>query len=50
MAPGVFGPHEMGSSPAKFHFHEETWNFYPDLNTWQVDNVLVRVPFPKGAW
>ena len=45
-----FGPHEMGSSPAKFHFHEETCNFYPDLNTWQVDNVLVRVPFPKGAW
>lgn len=45
-----FGPHEMGSSPTKFHFHEETWSFDSGSNTWFVDNVLVRVPFPKGAW
>ena len=45
-----FGPHEMGSSPTRFHFHEETWSFDPGSNTWFVDNVLVRVPFPKGAW
>lgn len=45
-----FGPHEMGSSPTGFHFHEETWNFDPGANTWLADNVLVRVPFPKGAW
>jgi hypothetical protein len=45
-----FGIHEMGSSPTRFHFHEETWNFDTAANTWFVDNVLVRVPFPKGAW
>uniref|UniRef100_UPI00272E65DB RHS repeat-associated core domain-containing protein n=1 Tax=Frankia sp. Cj5 TaxID=2880978 RepID=UPI00272E65DB len=45
-----FGPHEMGSSPTKFHYHEETWNFDKGANTWFVDNVVVRVPFPKGAW
>jgi len=45
-----FGPHEMGSSPTKLHFHEETWSFDSGSNTWFVDSVLVRVPFPKGAW
>jgi hypothetical protein len=45
-----FGPHEMGSSPTRFHFHEESWSFDSGSNTWFVDNVLVRVPFPKGAW
>ncbi len=45
-----FGEHEMGSSPTKFHFHEETWRFDAATNTWQVDNVVVRVPFPRGSW
>jgi RHS repeat-associated protein len=45
-----FGPHEMNSSPTKFHYHEETWRFDAVNNSWQVDNVLVRVPFPKGSW
>lgn len=45
-----FGSHEMGSSPTKFHYHEETWNFDRSSNTWFVRNVVVRVPFPKGAW
>lgn len=45
-----FGPHEMNSPPTKFHFHEETWSFESGSNTWFVDNVLVRVPLPKGAW
>jgi RHS repeat-associated protein len=45
-----FGPHEMNSSPTKFHFHEETWTFDEAANTWTVDNVMVRVPYPKGAW
>lgn len=45
-----FGQQEMNSSPTKFHYHEETWSFDPGANAWQVDNLLVRVPFPKGAW
>lgn len=45
-----FGQQEMNSSPTKFHYHEETWSFDPSANAWQVDNLLVRVPFPKGAW
>lgn len=45
-----FGDHEMGSSATKFHFHEETWSFDPGANTWYVDNLMVRVPFPKGTW
>jgi hypothetical protein len=45
-----FGDHEMGSSATKFHFHEETWSFDPGANTWFVDNLIVRVPFPKGTW
>jgi hypothetical protein len=38
------GPHEMGSKPTKFHFHEETWGFDATSNTWTVDNVVRRVP------
>ncbi|MGW6275924.1 RHS repeat domain-containing protein [Kribbella sp. NPDC055071] len=45
-----FGDHEMGSAPTKFHYHEETWQYDPIGNMWNVDNVLVRVPFPKGSW
>ncbi|TLG14409.1 RHS repeat-associated core domain-containing protein [Nocardia cyriacigeorgica] len=45
-----FGPHEMGSKPTKFHYHEETWQYDPVANHWHVENVVVRVPFPKGTW
>lgn len=45
-----FGNHEMGSSPNKFHYHEETWAFDEALNAWDVTNRLVRVPFSKGSW
>lgn len=45
-----FGPQEMNSSPTKFHYHEETWSFDPVANAWNVENLLVRVPFPKGSW
>jgi hypothetical protein len=44
------GTHEMGSSPTKFHYHEETWTFDADANTWTATNLKVNVPFPKGAW
>ncbi|WP_051153328.1 putative T7SS-secreted protein [Nocardia niigatensis] len=44
------GPHEMGSKPTKFHYHEEAWQFDADSNTWHIDNRVVRVPFPKGLW
>ncbi|NKE62563.1 RHS repeat-associated core domain-containing protein [Lentzea sp. PSKA42] len=44
-----FGNHEMGSKPTKFHYHEETWR-RDKSNQWYVDNVQVRVPFPKGSW
>ena len=27
-----------------------TWTFDADANTWFVDNLMVRVPFPKGSW
>ena len=40
----------MNSSPTKFHFHEETWNYDSGAHQWNVDNVVVRVPFPKGSW
>jgi hypothetical protein len=39
----IMGPHEMNSSPNKFHYHEETWTHDPATNTWNVDNVLRRV-------
>ncbi|TQF65809.1 RHS repeat protein [Rhodococcus spelaei] len=45
-----FGGHEMNSSPTKFHYHEEVWSFSPVANSWSLDNTVVRVPFPKGAW
>ena len=38
------GPHEMNSSPTKFHFHEETWSFDSSTNTWNIANVIQRVP------
>jgi hypothetical protein len=40
----------MGSRPTKFHYHEETWSFDEAAGSWNVDNVVVRVPFPKGSW
>ena len=43
------GPHEMNSSPTKFHYHEETWTYDPATNAWHVDNTVVRVPGPKGT-
>lgn len=45
-----FGPHEMGSSPTKFHYHEETWSYEEATHTWMVHNTVKRVPFSKGAW
>jgi hypothetical protein len=45
-----FGEHEMNSSPAKFHYHEESWQYDAIAKVWDVDNLLVMVPFPKGSW
>jgi hypothetical protein len=42
-----FGPHEMNSSPTKFHYHQETWTYDPVTNNWHVDNVVQRVPLKK---
>ncbi len=42
-----FGNHEMGSSPNKFHYHEETWSHDPVKNQWNIKNVLKRVPLKK---
>ncbi|SHG80911.1 RHS repeat-associated core domain-containing protein [Streptoalloteichus hindustanus] len=44
-----FGDHEMNSKPTKFHYHEETWR-QDSSGQFYVDNVQVRVPFPKGSW
>jgi hypothetical protein len=44
-----FGPHEMGSSPTKFHFHEETWSFDSGSNTWLVDKGPGAGPLPEGG-
>jgi hypothetical protein len=41
------GPHEMNSSPTKFHYHQETWTYDPATNNWHVDNVVQRVPGKK---
>ncbi len=38
-----FGPHEMNSSPTKFHYHEETWSYDADADTMTVANNLVRM-------
>jgi hypothetical protein len=40
----------MGSSPTKFHFHEETWDFDGGTGVWNVQNTVARVPYPKGSW
>ncbi|MFC8797611.1 polymorphic toxin-type HINT domain-containing protein [Promicromonospora sp. NPDC057138] len=45
-----FGPHEMNSGPTKFHYHEESWAYDEAAGIWNVDNVVVRVPYPKGSW
>ena len=45
-----FGPHEMGSSPTKFHYHEESWSYDETTHQWLHTNVIRRVPFPKGSW
>jgi hypothetical protein len=45
-----FGDHEMQSTPSNFHFHEESWTFDDAAGVWNLQNALVRVPFPKGAW
>jgi hypothetical protein len=39
-----YGPHEMNSSPAKHHYHEETWSMNPATNAMDVQNTVVRVP------
>ncbi len=44
-----FGNHEMGSKPTEFHYHEEIWRRNKS-NQWYVDNVVIRVPCPKGSW
>ena len=38
------GPHEINSSPTKFHYHEEIWDFYSPTNTWTIENTIIRVP------
>ncbi|MBU2674010.1 hypothetical protein I5654_15210 [Hafnia paralvei] len=42
-----YGNHEMNSGPTKHHYHEETWTYDPINNVMNVDNSVVRVPFPK---
>ncbi|MEZ2577536.1 RHS repeat-associated core domain-containing protein [Buttiauxella ferragutiae] len=42
-----YGNHEMNSGPTKHHYHEETWTYDPVTNVMNVDNSVVRVPFPK---
>jgi RHS repeat-associated protein len=42
------GPHEMNSKPTKFHYHEETWNYDRGSNTWDVDNVVRRIQWPRS--
>jgi hypothetical protein len=44
------GAHEMGSSPTRFHYHEESWTFDSNANKWIISNLKINVPFPKGAW
>jgi len=43
-----FGKHEMGSSPTKQHYHEETWTLDKKNNLMNVDNLVVRIQFKKG--
>ena len=38
------GSHELNSSPTRFHYHEEIWDFYSPSNTWAIENTIVRVP------
>ncbi len=42
-----YGNHEMNSSPTKHHYHEETWRLNSETGAMDVDNVVVRVPYPK---
>ena len=42
------GDHEMNSKPTKFHYHEETWNYDAATNTWDVDNVVRRIAWPRS--
>lgn len=42
-----YGNHEMNSGPTKHHYHEETWTYDPVNNVMNVDNSVLRVPFPK---
>lgn len=42
-----YGNHETNSGPIKHHYHEETWIYDPITNVMNVDNNVVRVPFPK---
>jgi hypothetical protein len=39
-----FGPHEINSTPTKFHYHREQWTYDPVNNVMNVDNEIVRVP------
>jgi RHS repeat-associated protein len=42
-----YGAHEMGGSPGKHHYHEETWILELKENVMNVENTVVRVPLPK---
>ncbi|MFC7443073.1 polymorphic toxin-type HINT domain-containing protein, partial [Laceyella putida] len=43
-----YGNHEMNSKPTKHHYHEETWTYDEINDVMNVDNVVIRVPLPKG--
>lgn len=45
-----FGNHEMGSKPTKSHFHKEAWSFDGASGVWNLQNIVARVPYPKGTW
>lgn len=42
-----YGNHEMNSGPTRHYYHEETWIYDPLNNVINVDNSVIRVPFPK---
>lgn len=39
-----YGPHAMNSSPARHHYHEETWSYDAPTDTMTVRNAVIRVP------
>ncbi|GII54062.1 hypothetical protein Pth03_24510 [Planotetraspora thailandica] len=38
------GKHEMDSTPNRFHYHMETWDWNSVINQWTVGNTMQRVP------